>query len=164
MNRRAFLTVLSAIPAVALFPSLLRAEPKPIPLWLNFLQVYQAIESFRDCPDALFVSIDKMQEIAGMFELKPDYDEFRIPWGGDICGVPSQANRIEVAAGLGPRYPNQKAPRATLYLFHWNEDAFIRHEAGHLAVSYRISEVLSPEAFRLRDFARTAERELRGES
>lgn len=146
MNRRAFLTALSALPAVALFPGLVRAESLmegkgPLYCRVQLYLMYRAMGFFGDRPDALYVSPKAMLSLAEQFRVKVDYDEFEHPWGGDICGTPFvQENRIEVAAGFGLR--TSRRPRSTLYFFKWDEDVFVRHQAGHLAVSYSLREVL----------------------
>jgi hypothetical protein len=140
VHRRAFLTALSAIPAVALFPKLLLAEPVHPPTWVKLILMYKAMESFGDSPDALYMSVAWMKKVAKMFEVRPDYDEFEIPWGGDICGIPGDSDQVKVVAFFGPG--NLPRLQSTLYLFNWKTDTFVRHEPGHLAVSFRLTEVI----------------------
>jgi hypothetical protein len=164
VNRRAFLTALSAIPAVALFPALLKAAPKPIQPRDRLLEMYRAMAFFGDRPDALFMSVKRVERLAQLFGFKLAYDEFENPWGGDICGTPAiDDDRIEVAAGLGKRKGTDPYNRSTLYLFDWERDGFIRHQAGHLAVSYSLRETVAEGKKRADEmFLQATERILRG--
>lgn len=127
MNRRAFLTALSAIPAVALFPALLRAEPDPVNLD-RLAAMYAAVHAWDENPDAFFVNPKVAERLAQAFNRKPAWGEFESPWGGDICGTPSlQEDEVQVVVCR----KGQKDHRTAIYVFSWDKDEAERLTPGH---------------------------------
>lgn len=131
MNRRAFLTALSAIPAVALFPALLRAEPQLDEAAVYQDQLHQFMWQMRwqgDVPDAFFVTPDVMLKLAEAFSrlypnIKIEHDEFECPWGFDIVGTRHvHEGHIDVAC----------KDSGVLYFFEWGSHAYVKKDPKDL--------------------------------
>lgn len=137
MNRRAFLTALSAIPAVALFPGLLRAEPDDAVRYQAQLhQFVGRMLMMGDKPDAFFVTRDVMlklaEAISRTYPVNIQHDEFESPWGYDIVGTRHvRDGHIDVAC------KNSGA----LYFFEWGSQAHVRKSPKEMAVEWNRSFV-----------------------
>lgn len=128
MNRRAFLTALSAIPAVALFPAVLRAEPGPRDAAFHMFRLHKVMCQMAtqgDAPDAFFVTPDVVHMLAKAFgpNIKVVHDEFECPWGFDIVGTPHvEEGHIDVSC----------RDSGVLYFFEWGSHAYVRKDPKEL--------------------------------
>ncbi len=136
MNRRAFLTALSAIPAVAFFPALVRVETKaPTQYMVQLHRFLLQMEAQGDKTLVVFVNTEVMWKLAEAFNfmglppVKVQHEEFECPWGFDIVGTPNvKLEDVDVSCHKG-----------VIYRFEWDKISYVRNDPH----AYRLSRGLS---------------------